>query len=91
MAVTALVVALVPATTASAAPGVATFVPVSSIAVSDSTGEKPQSKVWQHAGAWWAVLPSTSSPRRHLAVEARAGRLLDPELRLSTATDTKPT
>jgi large repetitive protein len=25
------------------------------------TGEKPQSKVWQYAGAWWAVFPTSSS------------------------------
>ena len=30
------------------------------IPISASTGEKPQSKVWQHAGTWWAVLPSTA-------------------------------
>ncbi len=26
-----------------------------------STGEKPQSKVWSHAGAWWAVFPTNAS------------------------------
>jgi hypothetical protein len=30
------------------------------IDASASTGEKPQSKVWDHAGTWWAVLPTTS-------------------------------
>jgi large repetitive protein len=31
----------------------------STIPASADTGEKPQSKVWRHAGSWWAVLPST--------------------------------
>ncbi|MGA2286519.1 MAG: LamG domain-containing protein, partial [Dehalococcoidia bacterium] len=30
------------------------------LAVSQDTGEKPQSKVWQYNSAWWAVLPSTA-------------------------------
>ena len=30
------------------------------IPVSDSTGEKPQSKLWQYNGTWWAVLPTTA-------------------------------
>ena len=30
------------------------------IPVTDSTGEKPQSKLWRHAGTWWAVLPSAA-------------------------------
>jgi large repetitive protein len=29
------------------------------IPISINTGEKPQSKVWQHDGNWWAVLAST--------------------------------
>src|SRR5437867_4454783 len=37
-----------------------TITPLGSPAVSASTGEKPQSKVWFHANQWWAVLPSTS-------------------------------
>jgi Concanavalin A-like lectin/glucanases superfamily/Bacterial Ig domain/Cadherin-like domain/Putative Ig domain/Calcineurin-like phosphoesterase len=40
------------------APGGATTYP--NIPVSASTGEKPQSKVWQHGGSWWAVMPSTT-------------------------------
>src|SRR5262249_50242501 len=34
--------------------------PLAPISVSTTTGEKPQSKVWFHAGSWWTVLPSTS-------------------------------
>ena len=26
-----------------------------------TTGEKPQSKVWRYAGAWWAVFPTSAS------------------------------
>ena len=33
---------------------------LSAIPVSTGTGEKPQSKVWEHGGTWWAVLPSTT-------------------------------
>ena len=36
-------------------PGTFTTIPVT-----DSTGEKPQSKLWRHDGTWWAVLPSTA-------------------------------
>jgi hypothetical protein len=28
------------------------------VPITASTGEKPQSKVWTHAGRWWCVLPS---------------------------------
>jgi hypothetical protein len=35
-------------------------VAVAPISISASTGDKPQSKVWQHAGTWWAVLPSVA-------------------------------
>ena len=30
------------------------------LSISQDTGEKPQSKVWYHAGKWWAVLPTNS-------------------------------
>jgi hypothetical protein len=33
---------------------------LSSLSLSATTGEKPQSKLWQHDGRWWAVLPSTA-------------------------------
>ena len=36
-------------------PGTFTTIPVT-----DSTGEKPQSKLWQYNGTWWAVLPSSA-------------------------------
>ena len=39
----------------SSTPGTFTTIPVT-----DSTGEKPQSKLWQYNGTWWAVLPTTA-------------------------------
>ncbi len=30
------------------------------LSVSENTGEKPQSKVWEHAGQWWSVMPNSS-------------------------------
>jgi hypothetical protein len=35
-------------------------VPLASLSVSENTGEKPQSKVWEHAGQWWTVMPNSS-------------------------------
>ena len=29
------------------------------LSVSENTGEKPQSKVWEHAGQWYSVMPSS--------------------------------
>ena len=31
--------------------------PLGNMGVSESTGEKPQSKVWEHDGQWWSVMP----------------------------------
>ena len=39
------------------------------LAVSQDTGEKPQSKVWQYNNTWWAVLPNSL---RHLGVATPA-------------------
>jgi hypothetical protein len=35
-------------------------VPLANLSVSENTGEKPQSKVWEHAGQWWTVMPNSS-------------------------------
>jgi hypothetical protein len=56
VALRSLVVALVLVGTS----GQAAVIPLGDIPVSATTGEKPQSKLWFHAGTWWAVLPSTS-------------------------------
>ena len=34
--------------------------PTEAISISSSTGEKPQSKVWENNGTWWSVLPNNS-------------------------------
>ncbi len=34
--------------------------PLNPFTVSATTGEKPQSKVWSHAGTWWCVMPNGS-------------------------------
>jgi hypothetical protein len=34
--------------------------PLDPVSVTADTGEKPQSKVWRHAGAWWCVLSKDS-------------------------------
>ena len=33
---------------------------IESVAVTATTGEKPQSKVWKYDGYWWSVLPNAS-------------------------------
>jgi hypothetical protein len=38
--------------------GQETVIPLAPLSLSQTTGEKPQSKVWRHGGRWWAVLPS---------------------------------
>ncbi|MDI6858731.1 MAG: sialidase domain-containing protein, partial [Dehalococcoidia bacterium] len=38
----------------------ASNVSLTPVAVSQDTGEKPQSKLWRYNGTWWAVLPSAS-------------------------------
>ena len=37
-----------------------TVIPLETLPLSATTGEKPQSKVWHHDGRWWAVLPSSA-------------------------------
>jgi hypothetical protein len=37
-----------------------TWTTLPAIATSDTTGEKPQSKVWFHGHTWWAVLPTNA-------------------------------
>ena len=35
------------------------------LSVSEDTGEKPQSKLWEHAGQWWTVMPNSSGTWVH--------------------------
>ncbi|MFD2247161.1 T9SS type A sorting domain-containing protein [Pontibacter ruber] len=53
--------------------------------VSTGTGEKPQSKVWKHAGRYWCVLPNSSGT--HLW--RLEGTSWTPVLKLSSRTTTK--
>ena len=55
MAVVGLVLAVTPA---AALPPVSTT--LTPLAVSATTGEKPQSKVWTYAGRWWCVMPNAT-------------------------------
>ena len=79
-----------PLADALAAPGQATFTPVSSIPISHPTMDKPQSKVWSHADTWWAVLPSTTvSPSGTWLWKLGGDGSWSNVLRLSPATDTQ--
>jgi hypothetical protein len=37
-----------------------TIAPISPLSVTQSTGEKPQSKLWTNEGQWWCVMPDSS-------------------------------
>ncbi|MCC6271144.1 MAG: putative Ig domain-containing protein, partial [Microbacteriaceae bacterium] len=56
-----------------------------------STGEKPQSKVWQHDGVWWAVFPTnaTGASSAGTWLWRLQGATWVEELKLSTAINTK--
>ena len=62
------------------------------VPVSAGSGEKPQSKVWEHAGSWWAVMPSTTAspraPGSGARTSMRAGAAV---LKLSAARTPRPT
>ena len=55
------------------------------VAVTANTGEKPQSKVWQHAGAWWSVLPNSQG----MWLRKLVGTTWTDVLNLSSATTAK--
>ena len=63
------------------------LIAVDSIAISANTGEKPQSKTWEHDGSWWAVMPSSSPSGTWLWKLASDGSWTN-ELQLSTETGT---
>ena len=67
-----------------------TITPLASISLSQTTGEKPQSKLWFHAGHWWAVLPSKSAkPAGTWLWRLEADNHWKNVLRLSSSTKTK--
>jgi hypothetical protein len=53
---------------------------LSNMSVSENTGEKPQSKVWEHAGQWWSVMPKSDGTW----VWRLDGTTWTPTLRLTT-------
>ena len=58
---------------------------IQAMTISASTGEKPQAKVWTHAGSWWCVLPnSTGTWLRRLD-----GTAWTDVLKLTNATNSK--
>ncbi len=63
MAVTTSVAPVAPVATPATAAGFGDLActTLTALPVSANTGEKPQSKVWKHDGAWWAVLPTTAA------------------------------
>lgn len=65
------------------------FTTLPAISVSTTTGEKPQSKLWQHDGRWWAVLPSSSvSPSGTWLWRLGSDNRWTNVLRLSSSTST---
>jgi hypothetical protein len=65
-----------------------TVLPLGRISASTTTGEKPQSKVWEHDGIWWTVLPSTSvSPSGTWLWKLETDENWAAVLRLSSRTD----
>jgi hypothetical protein len=38
----------------------ASLVPLNAFSVSQNTGEKPESKIWQNEGHWWSVMPDNT-------------------------------
>ena len=71
------------ATSARALPPART--PLQTLSITANTGEKPQSKVWTHAGKWWCVLPNSSGTW----VWRLDGNTWTSSLKLSNVTTTK--
>jgi hypothetical protein len=69
----------------SAQTGFTSITPLSPVEINSDTGDKPQAKVWQHAGKHWAVLASTNGT--HLW--RLDGTTWTNVLRLSTKTSSK--
>ena len=71
-----------------------TVTPLTAIAASADTGEKPQSKVWTYNGQWWAVMPKSSAPAGTWLWRLEPGNTWTSVLQLSASTsahaDVKP-
>ena len=62
--------------------------PLDALAASASTSDKPQSKLWQHDGAWWMVAPRTTPAPAGTWIWKLIGVGWSPVIQLSAATDT---
>ncbi|MEI6949544.1 T9SS type A sorting domain-containing protein [Paraflavisolibacter sp. H34] len=65
--------------------GFASFTPKAPVPISSHTGDKPQAKLWFHAGKWWTVL-ATSGGTRIFRLEGDVWR---EDLKLSPAANSK--
>jgi hypothetical protein len=61
------------------------IVALQNLSVSQDTGEKPQSKVWEHAGQSWTVMPNSSGTWVHRLDDTR----WTPTLQISTNNSTR--
>ncbi len=67
-----------------------TITQLGAISVSAPTADKPQSKLWFHAGTWWGVFPSkTVKPAGTWVWRLGPSKTWSAVTRLSTATDTR--
>ena len=62
--------------------------PLDALAASASTSDKPQSKLWQHDGAWWMVAPRSTPAPAGTWIWKLVGLGWSPVIQLSAATDT---
>ena len=63
--------------------------PLQELAITTSTGEKPQSKVWFHDDIWWAVLPTVDGTKLWQLVDTKWVSILHLSDSINTAADIK--
>ena len=61
--------------------------PLQELAITTSTGEKPQSKVWFHDDIWWAVLPTVDGTKLWQLVDTKWINVLHLSDSTNTAAD----
>ena len=61
---------------------------LTALAASASTSDKPQSKLWQHDGAWWMVAPRSTPAPAGTWIWKLVSLGWSPVIQLSAATDT---
>src|SRR5690606_9210044 len=74
---------------APAVPDVTPTYTAAEIPIAGTTGEKPQSKLWQAHGTWWAVAASTTTTPAGTWVWRRDGQLWSAVQRISDRTDVR--